>query len=134
MSGYILVVDDQYGVRLLIHKVLEESGYNVKMAANGSECLDLAISLNRPSLILLDHRMPAMTGLQVLSRLSEDYHAKNIPVIMISAESDLEDVARCLGVQCFLSKPLDVDVLLKTVEQTLAGARLEQRDVGRSLN
>ncbi|MCO5385032.1 response regulator [Desulfosporosinus sp.] len=122
MSGYILVVDDQFGVRLLIHKVLEESGYNVKAVASGLECLNHAISLNRPSLILLDQRMPAMTGIQVLSRLSQDDQAKDIPVIMISAETDLEDLARCFGVQNFLSKPLDLNVLLKTVQETLAGA------------
>lgn len=122
MSGYILVVDDQFGVRLLIHKVLEESGYNVKAVASGLECLNHAISLNRPSLILLDQRMPAMTGIQVLSRLSQDDQAKDIPVIMISAETDLEDLERCFGVQNFLSKPLDLNVLLKTVQETLAGA------------
>lgn len=125
MSGYILVVDDQFGVRFLIHKVLEESGYNVKAVASGSECLSLAISLNRPSLILLDQRMPVMTGLQVLSRLGQDDQAKKIPVIMISAEHDLEDAARCCGVQGFLTKPLDLNVLLKTVEEALAGANPE---------
>lgn len=119
LSGYILVVDDQFGVRLLIHKVLEESGYNVKAVENGPECLKLAISLNRPSLILLDNRMPTMTGLQVLSILNQDEQAKNIPVIMISAESDIEETARCFGVRDFLSKPLDLNVLLKTVEETL---------------
>lgn len=121
MSGYILVVDDQFGVRLLIHKVLEESGYNVKAVASGSECISHALSLNRPSLILLDQRMPAMSGLQVLYRLSQDDEAKNIPVIMISAESDHEDDARCLGVQNFLTKPLDLNVLLKAVEEVLEG-------------
>lgn len=119
MSGYILVVDDQFGVRLLIHKVLEDSGYNVKAVATGAECLSIAISLNRPSLILLDHKMPTMTGLQVLEQLNQDDQAKKIPVIMISAESDLEEAARCLGVRDFLSKPLDLNVLLKTVEDSI---------------
>lgn len=117
--GYILVVDDQFGVRLLIHKVLEDSGYNVKAVATGAECLSLAISLDRPSLILLDHKMPTMTGLQVLEQLSQDDQAKKIPVIMISAESDLEEAARYLGVRDFLSKPLDLNVLLKTVEESM---------------
>jgi len=125
LSEYILVVDDQFGVRLLIHKVLEDSGYNVKAVASGSECLSLATSLNRPSLILLDQRMPTMTGLQVLSRLVQEERTKHIPVIMISAEPDLEDTARCFGVQNILSKPLDLNVLLKTVEEALVGAMLE---------
>ena len=125
MSGYILVVDDQFGVRLLMHKVLEEAGYRVVSVACGSECLNYALSSDRPSLILLDYRMPLMTGLQVLSRLSKDDHAKWIPVIMISAESDLEDAARCYGVQKFLSKPLDLKVLLQTVAETLTGSELK---------
>lgn len=130
MSQYILVVDDQFAVRLFIHKALEESGYNVNAVASGKECLCLATSVNRPSLILLDQRMPAMTGLQVLSQLMQDDQAKHIPVIMISAESDLEAAARCFGVHKFLSKPLDLDVLLKTVEVALAAAGLEQCDAG----
>lgn len=125
MSEYILVVDDQFGVRLLIHKVLEEAGYNVKAVASGSECLSLASSFNSPSLILLDQRMPIMTGLQVLSRLVQDDQAKHIPVIMISAESDLEDACRCFAVRSILSKPLDLNVLLKAVEEALAGTRLD---------
>ena len=98
--------------------------------ASGQECLCLATSVNRPSLILLDQSMPAMTGLQVLTQLMQDDQAKHIPVIMISAESDLEAAARCFGVRNILSKPLDLDVLLKTVEVALAEAGLEQCDGG----
>lgn len=129
MSDYILVVDDHFGVRLLMHKVLEESGYNVKAVASGLECLNLATSFNRPSLILLDQRMPTMTGLQVLSQLKQDEKAKHIPVIMISAESDLENSVQCYGVRNILTKPLDLYVLLKTVAETLAEASLEKLKV-----
>lgn len=128
LAQYILVVDDQFGVRLFIQKALEESGYNVKAVASGLECLCLANSFNRPSLILLDQSMPEMTGLQVLRRLVQDDQAKHIPVIMISAESDLEAAARCFGVRNILSKPLELNVLLKTVEVVLAEVGLEQSD------
>jgi len=116
MSDYILVVDDHFSVRLFIQKALEQSGYNVKAVSSGAECMQLAISHNRPSLILLDQRMPTMTGLQVLSQLVQDEKARHIPVIMISAESDLEEAASSFGVQTVLSKPLELWVLLKTVE------------------
>lgn len=119
MSQYILVVDDQFAVRFFIQQALEESGYNVKAVASGSECLCLATSIHKPSLILLDQSMPGMTGLQVLSQLVQDDQAKHIPVIMISAEDGLEDDARCFGVRDILSKPLDLDVFLKTIETTL---------------
>lgn len=133
MSQYILVVDDQFAVRLFIRKALEEAGYNVNAVASGKECLYLATSVNRPSLILLDQRMPAMTGLQVLSQLLKDDQAKHIPVIMISSESDLEAAARCFGVHKILSKPLELNVLLKTVEVALAEVRSEQFDAGRTI-
>lgn len=119
MSDYILVVDDQPAVRLFIREHLEEYGYDLKEADSGLKCLRMATSLDYPSLILLDHSMPAMTGLQVLARLKEDYHAKHIPIIMISADTDLEDVARRLGVRGFLSKPLDLKILLTTVKEVL---------------
>ena len=129
LSQYILVVDDQFAVRLFISSVLEESGYNVIAVASGQECLCHASSTNRPSLILLDQSMPAMTGLQVLTRLVQDDQAKHIPVIMISAEPDLVSAARGFGVRNILSKPLDLDVLLNTVEVTLEEAKLEQRSL-----
>ncbi|WP_407312602.1 PleD family two-component system response regulator [Desulfosporosinus sp. SB140] len=116
MSQYILVVDDHFAVRLFIQRALEESGYNVKAVASGSECLSVATSVQRPSLILLDQSMPGMTGLQVLSRLVQDDQARHIPVIMISAEDDLETAARRFGVRDILSKPLDLGVLLKAIE------------------
>lgn len=119
MSQYILIVDDQFAVRFFIQKALEESGYNVKAVASGSECLSLAASIHKPSLILLDQSMPGMTGMQVLSQLVQDDQTKHIPVIMISAEEGLEDDARCFGVRDFLSKPLDLDVFLKTIKTTL---------------
>ncbi|OLN28680.1 response regulator [Desulfosporosinus metallidurans] len=122
MAKYILVVDDQFGVRLFIHKALEESGYIVKAVDSGPECLRLATSDNSPSLILLDQNMPAMTGLQVLTLLAQNDQAKHIPVIMISAESDIETAARCFGVRNILRKPLELDILLKTVEVVLAEA------------
>ena len=113
------MVDDHFGVRFFIHKALEESGYIVKAVASGPECLRLATSDNRPSLILLDQNMPVMTGLQVLTLLAQNDQAKHIPVIMISAESDIEIAARCLGARNILSKPLELDILLKTVEVVL---------------
>ncbi|KLU65584.1 sporulation initiation phosphotransferase F [Desulfosporosinus acididurans] len=119
MSEYILVVDDQFSVRLFIQNALEQFGYEVKAVASGSECLCLATSLHRPSLILLDQNMPGMTGLQVLAQMAQDDQAKNIPVIMISGEEDLEASARSLGVCEILSKPLDLDHFLKTVRATL---------------
>ncbi|MGC7873845.1 response regulator [Desulfosporosinus sp. SYSU MS00001] len=119
MSKYILVVDDQFSVRLFIQKALEQFGYEVKAVASGSECLCLATSLHRPSLILLDQSMPGMTGLQVLAQLAQDDLAKNIPVIMISGEEDLEVTARSFGVCDILSKPLDLEYFLKTVRATL---------------
>lgn len=122
MSKYILVVDDQFGVRFFIHRALEESGYIVKAVASGSECLFLATSDNRPSLILLDQNMPTMTGLQVLTLLAQDDQAKNIPVVMITAESDVEAAAQCLGVRNVLTKPLELEILLKTVEAILSEA------------
>ncbi|MDQ7092361.1 response regulator [Desulfosporosinus sp. PR] len=116
MSQYILVVDDHFAIRLFIQRALEESGYSVTTAASGSECLSIATSVHRPSLILLDQSMPGMSGLQVLSRLEQDERARDIPVIMITAEEDLEPVVRRFGVRDILNKPLDLEVLLKAID------------------
>ena len=119
MSGYVLVVDDQFAVRFFLQQVLQEYGYRVKLAASGGECLSLAVAAERPGLILLDQRMPAMTGIQVLSRLSQDERTRDIPVIMMSAQADFVAEAHRLGVREVLAKPLDVEVLIHAVREAL---------------
>lgn len=120
MGEYILIVDDLLTFRRLMQGVLCGLGYMARSASNGWECLRIASSADKPSLILLDCQMPYMTGIEVLSVLKEDESTQEIPVIMVSAEENLEETAKQYGANAVLIKPVDFKVLIKEIEGVLS--------------
>ena len=102
----IMIVDDEFDIRLVLSMTLEDSGYEVVEAVNGSEALASVRSVN-PDLILLDINMPEMDGFQVLEQLKSYRDTSEIPVVMISARSrprDRED-ALFMGAVDYITKP-----------------------------
>jgi two-component system, NtrC family, response regulator AtoC len=124
MSGEkILVVDDERLVRWALRQKCEEWGYQVYEAGAGEPGLRLAHS-ELPDLVLLDVRLPDMSGVQVLDQLRKNGDAR--PVIMITADPQLEDVKQALklGAYDFVGKPLDFDELNVTIRNALEATRL----------
>jgi len=116
----ILVVDDEERVRDMIGFRLGLFGYEVLKAANGQEALEIARQ-ERPDLVLLDITMPELDGFQVCSRLKQDEATENIPVIMLTARAEAEDVRRALesGASDYIVKPYDPAVLQEKVSRNL---------------
>ena len=81
--SYILVVDDDASHRTLICDALEEMGYRTKQAANGREALD-SLEVDIPQAVLLDLRMPVMSGWGLLDALKKMPRARGLPIIIIS--------------------------------------------------
>ncbi|MDD2325589.1 MAG: PleD family two-component system response regulator [Alphaproteobacteria bacterium] len=120
MSARILVVDDTpLNVKLLAAKLAKDY-YFVTTATNGPEALD-AVKRDAPDLILLDIMMPDMDGFEVCTRLKADPASKHIPVVMVTALSDVADRVRGLecGADDFLSKPIDDVALMARVRSLL---------------
>ena len=117
-AAKILIVDDERLVRWSLRQKCEEWGYHVIEAEAGEPGLKLA-QRESPDLILLDVRMPDITGLEVLDQLKKAGDAP--PVIMITADPQLDDVkaALKLGAYDFVGKPLDFDELHVTVKNAL---------------
>lgn len=114
----LMVVDDDRDIRETLVEALEDHGYRASSAANGREALDaLAARDELPALILLDLMMPVMDGraFRDIQRAHPRWSA--IPVIMISAYSDVD--AHAMGVQC-LRKPLTMRTLLAAIDRELA--------------
>ncbi|MGH6980414.1 MAG: response regulator, partial [Stellaceae bacterium] len=112
MSARILVVDDvTVNVRLLEAKLASEY-FNVLTAFNGEKALEIA-KAERPDLVLLDVMMPGMDGFEVCKRLKADPVTAEIPVVMVTALSDVSDRVKGLeaGADDFLTKPVN-DVAL----------------------
>ncbi|MDY6912489.1 MAG: response regulator [Chloroflexota bacterium] len=114
----ILVVDDEDHIRNVVARVLKDEGYDVVDAANGNEAL-FQISQIRIDAVILDIRMPGMSGLEVLHKISRDY--PDIKVIMLTGNADREAVstAKAAGVTDFLAKPVKLDRLIETVRKAV---------------
>src|ERR1700720_4322838 len=119
----IMVVDDERLVRWSLRQKCEEGGYRVVEADSGVPALKLA-QHESPDLVLLDVRMPDLTGIEVLDRLKKNGDAR--AVIMITADPQLDDVksALKLGAYDFVGKPLDFEELHVTIHSALGASRL----------
>jgi sigma-B regulation protein RsbU (phosphoserine phosphatase) len=125
-SAALLVVDDNEDNRFTLTERLAREGYaNVTTANNGREALELLRS--RPfDLVLLDIMMPDINGYEVLEQMKAGGQLHNIPVIMISALTDLDSVIRCieLGAVDYLPKPFNPTLLRARVGASLEKKRL----------
>ncbi len=111
----VLVVDDDEHILELVEMTLEDEGYRVETAINGAKALEMLESL-RPSLILLDMRMPEVNGWE----FAEAYRklpGPHAPIIVITAGKDAPARAEEIGAAGFLGKPFDLDDLIEVVRQ-----------------
>jgi CheY-like chemotaxis protein len=109
----VLVVEDDEDIRAAIAEILEGEGYEVAIAANGSEALDELEHLRKPALILLDLMMPVMNGHEFLARIRETPTLKSVPVLVLTAVS----TEAPQGARGLLRKPFIVEELLEAVQK-----------------
>lgn len=115
-SRIILVVDDNYDIRVALSDILEDEGYGVMQAENGIEALDkLRSGLPRPCVILLDLMMPKMDGAAFRGIQSKDPAIADIPVVLVSANLSGGQTAIPLNVAGVLPKPFAATDLLNMV-------------------
>jgi adenylate cyclase len=127
--GSILVVDDTDDIRRLLSIHLKMMGHTITEARDGREALQLIYS--QPfDLILLDIMMPHVSGLAVLEVVKKDPALRHIPIVVISAASDLASIVKCieLGAEDFLPKPFEVAVLYARVNASLERKRLRDNE------
>ena len=120
MPVKILSVDDSKTIRMIVKRTFAPYDTTVLEAANGEEGL-VAATAQKPDLIVLDITMPVMDGVTMLTRLKESTDLKNIPVIMLTAESGRENVAFIakLGVRDYLVKPFQDAQLIEKVQRVI---------------
>jgi CheY-like chemotaxis protein len=118
MAKNILVVDDEPDVREFLSSFLEDNGYDVQTAEDGTQALKL-IEAEIPNLILLDLMMPEETGTGLYRKLHDKKAYKTIPVIVISGAAG-RDVAVSKSVPVF-DKPIDKEALLSKIQETIGG-------------
>src|SRR3984957_19365920 len=127
-SEKIMIVDDERLVRWSLRQKCEEWGYQVIDADAGEPALKLA-QRESPDLVLLDVRMPDLTGIEVLDQLKKNGDAR--AVIMITADPQLDDVkaALKLGAYDFIGKPIDFDALHDAMRNATASTNSSNGDL-----
>jgi len=120
MGKKILVVNDEPDILKIVTFRLKKIGYEILEAADGEKALHL-IEKERPDLILLDLRLPAIDGYEVCRRIKADEKLKAIPVIILTASvtSEMETKVEELKADDYVVKPFDSEVLLAKVKHFL---------------
>ncbi|TAE36442.1 MAG: response regulator [Oscillatoriales cyanobacterium] len=125
-TANILVVDDTPANLRLLAGILTEQGYNVRPARDGNQAISIAQTIAL-DLILLDINMPVIDGYQVCEKLKADDRTRGIPVIFISALSDVLDKIKAFGVGGvdYITKPFQVEEVLARVATHLSLQNLQ---------
>jgi CheY-like chemotaxis protein len=116
----IMVVDDNPDIITIVKTILEGKGYGVFSASSGAELLNM-LKVQNPDLIILDIMMPEMDGLEVLSRLKAMSETAKIPVILLTAKVQYEDVlgGYKLGADYYITKPFTSTQLVNGINLLL---------------
>lgn len=124
MTPYVLLVEDDDALSMLLRYNLEKDGYAVGLANDGEEALIMA-SERLPDLVILDWMLPKVPGIEVCRRLRAKPDARNIPIIMLSARGEETDRIRGLdiGADDYITKPFSTTELLARVRAVLRRIR-----------
>jgi len=118
----VLIVEDDRILAGMYKKKLDNSGYEVTEAENGQAGLDMALG-GKPDIILLDIRMPVMTGLEMLKELRKDEWGKNVPVIILTNleanEKITQDIAQTEPSYYLMKAGNRPDAVLEKIEEIL---------------
>ena len=122
MKGKVLIVDDQFGIRILLNEVLQKAGYQTFQAANGVQALEI-VNKHSPDLVLLDMKIPGMDGIEILKRMK--VIDQDIRVIIMTAYGELDMIqeAKDLGALTHFAKPFDIDDIRNAVAKYVQTAK-----------
>lgn len=117
----ILVAEDERDIRELIAFTLRFAGFEVELAVNGADAVEKALA-SKPDLILMDVRMPRMTGYEACATLKRTPEVRDIPVVFLSAKGQESEINTGLEVGAveYILKPFAPDQLITRVKQILA--------------
>jgi chemosensory pili system protein ChpA (sensor histidine kinase/response regulator) len=128
----ILVVDDDVDFQVIMRRMLEAEGYEVSMAKDGNQALEIVRQGERPDLVLLDVMMATtLEGVDVAREMKADPALKDVPIIMVSSIATSPEAAEFpqdehIPIDGWLSKPVQRGVLLKTLERFLGQGSPEE--------
>jgi DNA-binding response OmpR family regulator len=123
MAKRVLIADDEPNIVASLEFLMEQAGFEVKVAGNGQEALELVASF-RPDLVLLDVMMPVKNGYEVCQSLKSDPATRAVKVVMLSAKGRDVEVAKGLelGADAYVTKPFSTRDLVAQIRDMLGAA------------
>lgn len=123
--GLVLIADDDPSIRTLLRTILGRAGFGVAEAADGRQAVERAREL-RPDLVVMDWEMPYLDGRDAAAELKSDLATAQLPIVMLTSRSRIEDKVDALGVgvQDFITKPFDYREFMARIEQQVRWKRL----------
>ncbi len=120
MVATILIIDDAVHIRRLVARMLEQAGFATLQAADGLEGL-LLLRERKPDVVTCDISMPLMDGYQFLAAAKESPETQHIPVIVVTAIGQEEEVSKAseMGADAYLTKPFSSSNLIETIQTQL---------------
>lgn len=115
MKKKIYVADDDPAILEVCTMVLEDEGYEVETSPDGRSIQDRANNL--PNMVFLDIMMSGTSGDDICRNIKTNFNTKGIPVVLISANRDINEIATRCGADAILPKPFDIDNLIKLAER-----------------
>jgi DNA-binding response OmpR family regulator len=114
----VLIVDDEPNIVTALEFLLKQSGYDIRLAANGAEALE-QVENYRPDVVLMDVMMPIKSGFEVCQRMRERPEFDQIKIVMLSAKGSEAEVSKglSLGADLYITKPFSTQELVATINR-----------------
>ncbi len=114
----ILVIDDNEGILDVVSIILESEGYEVHQLIEPNRVTQLPLA-DMPDLILLDIWMSGADGRVICRQLKDQPHTRHVPIVLMSANKDIAEIADSAGADGYLAKPFEMDDLIMIVKRYL---------------
>lgn len=123
-NARILVVEDDLSVAALLERLLTRAGYQPAVAGSGRELVERLRTPPLPHLVLLDVMLPDIEGFKILERIRQHQVIGDLPVVLLTAKSDLADLMRGIaaGADGYITKPAKREAVEAVIKQVLSGA------------
>lgn len=119
MTARVLIADDEPEICKVLDQLLTGAGYQVQVVHDGKECLQAVRAQAPPALVILDLRLPAMSGRDVIAALRADPGLADLPVLLVTGSLNPADFPPFHTVQGIIAKPFDLEAVLEAVQDCL---------------
>jgi len=118
MNGKILIVDDQFGIRMSLQELFQREGYQTFQAADGKKALEI-VTTHDPDIVLLDMKIPGMDGLEILKHIKANDPDCKVLVMTAYGELGMIQEAMDMGAIAYVAKPFDIMELRDQINRLL---------------